>query len=448
MRRSQKPETAPIRRDPRPPPDARACALDIFHDTLRHGRAFDEGFAAHESLRKLAARDRAFVRLLIATALRRLGQIDAVLAACIDREVPARHAIVCDILRLGCAQLLFLKTPAHAAVDTAVRMTNERGRGAYKGLVNAVLRRVSRTGEEMIAAQDAAKLNTPEWLWQSWAAAYGEDAARAIAGANLEEPPLDISVKADAVKWAANLGGTVLATGTVRRAAHTHAGPVTELPGFADGAWWVQDAAAAIPATLFGDVSGKTVIDLCAAPGGKTAQLAAKGAKVMALDSSRSRIDLVAENLKRLKLEAELVRDDALTWRPREPAPFVLLDAPCTATGAMRRHPDIAHLKTLADVKRLAALQDRLLDAAAQMVARGGCLIYCTCSLQKEEGPDRIAAFLARTKEFSREPIGAAEVGGLDALINKEGDLRTLPFQLRESGGIDGFYAARLRRRP
>ena len=168
----------------------------------------------------------------------------------------------------------------------------------------------------------------------------------------------------------------------------------------------------------------------------------------MALDSSRSRIDLVAENLKRLKLEAELVRDDALTWRPREPAPFVLLDAPCTATGAMRRHPDIAHLKTLADVKRLAALQDRLLDAAAQMVARGGCLIYCTCSLQKEEGPDRIEAFLARTKEFSREPIGAAEVGGLDALINKEGDLRTLPFQLRESGGIDGFYAARLRRRP
>ena len=448
MQRSQKPEKAPIRRDPRPPADARACALDIFHDVLHHGRAFDEGFAAHAGLRKLDARDRAFVRLLIATALRRMGQIDAVLAACIDREVPARHAIVRDILRLGCAQLLFLKTPAHAAVDTAVRLTAERGRGAYKGLVNAVLRRVARSGEDMIAAQDAARLDTPDWLWTSWAAAYGEETARAIAEANLEEPPLDITVNANAKTWAASLGGTVLATGTVRRAAHSHAGPITELPGFAEGAWWVQDAAAAIPATLFGDVSGKAVIDLCAAPGGKTAQLAAKGAKVTALDSSRSRIDLIAENLKRLELKAELVRDDALTWRPDEPAHFVLLDAPCTATGAMRRHPDIAHLKTLADVKRLAALQDRLLDAAAQMTARGGCLIYCTCSLQTEEGPDRIAAFLARNKEFAREPIAAADIGGLAELIDKDGDLRTLPFQLRESGGIDGFYAARLRRRP
>jgi len=438
----------PIRRDPRPAPDARACALDIFHDTLAHGHAFDEGFAAHAGLRKLDPRDRAFVRLLIATTLRRLGQIDAVLAACIDRAVPARHAIVRDILRLGCAQLLFLKTPAHAAVDTAVRLTAERGRGAYKGLVNAVLRRVARTGDDMIAGQDAARLDTPDWLWNSWTAAYGEDAARAIAEANLEEPPLDITVKADTTTWAASLGGAVLPTGTVRRAAHTHSGPVTELPGFAEGAWWVQDAAAAIPATLFGDVSGKAVIDLCAAPGGKTAQLAAKGAKVTALDSSRSRIDLIAENLKRLKLDAALVRDDALNWRPDEPAPFVLLDAPCTATGAMRRHPDIAHLKMPADVKRLAALQDRLLDAAAQMTARGGRLIYCTCSLQKEEGPERIAAFLARNKEFTREPIAAGEIGGLAELIDKDGDLRTLPFRLRESGGIDGFYAARLRRRP
>lgn len=447
MQRIDKPETVPVRRDPRPPPDARACALDIFHDILRHGRAFDEGFAAHEALQKLDARDRAFARLLVATALRRLGQIDAVLAACIDKEVPARHAIVRDILRLGCAQLLFLKTPAHAAVDTAVRMTSERGRGAYKGLVNAVLRRVARGGEAMIAGQDAARLNTPDWLWESCIAAYGEAAARAIAEANMEEPPLDITVKADAKGWAEKLGATVLATGTVRRAAHTQAGMIAELPGFAEGAWWVQDAAAAIPATLFGDIAGKTVIDLCAAPGGKTAQLAARGAKVIALDSSRPRIELIAENLKRLKLEAELVREDALVWRPRETAPFVLLDAPCTATGAMRRHPDIAYLKTMADLKRLAGVQDRLLNAAGEMVAGGGLLVYCTCSLQKEEGAERIEAFLARKPEFSREPIRADEVGGLAELITEQGDLRTLPFHLREEGGIDGFYVARLRRR-
>lgn len=431
----------------RPPPDTRACALDIFHDVLYRGRAFDDAFAGHEALGKMESRDRAFVRLLVATALRRLGQIDAVLAACLDKEVPARHAIVRDILRLGCAQLLFLKTAAHAAVDTAVRLTGERGRGGYTGLVNAVLRRVSRGGEQMIGGQDAARVNTPGWLWDSWVSAYGEETARAIAEANLEEAPLDITVKTDAAKWAQTLGASVLATGTVRRAAHTHAGPITELPGFSEGAWWVQDAAAAIPATLLGNVAGKTVIDLCAAPGGKTAQLAARGAKVVALDTSRSRMDRIAENLKRLGLAAELLREDALSWRPREKAPFVLLDAPCTATGAMRRHPDIAYLKTAADVKRLTGIQDRLLDAAAQMVVAGGMLVYSTCSLQKEEGPERIAAFLARANEFSREPIAAAEVGGQAEMVTAEGDLRTFPFHLRDRGGIDGFYAARLRRR-
>jgi 16S rRNA (cytosine967-C5)-methyltransferase len=427
----------------------RAFALEIFHDCLRRGVPLDEGFAGHGELAKAQPRDRAFVRLVVATALRRLGQIDAILDECLEKPIPAGYVIVRDILRMGAAQLLFLKTPPHAAVDTSVRMTVERGRGGHSGLVNAVLRRVSRNGEAMLAAQDAAKLNTPEWLWESWVAAYGEETARAIAEANMKEPPLDISVKGDPKAWAEKLGARILPTGTLRRppASEGGGGMVAELPGFEEGAWWVQDAAAAIPAMLFGDVSGKAAIDLCAAPGGKTAQLAVRGAKVIALDSSRRRLDIVAENLKRLKLEAELVRNEVEEWRPREPAPFVLLDAPCTATGTMRRHPDIARLKTAGDVARLAAHQDRMLNAAFEMTAPGGLLVYCVCSLQPEEGVQRIEALLARNDALAREPIQASEIGGLAEAITKEGDLRTLPSHLAELGGIDGFYAARLRRR-
>jgi 16S rRNA (cytosine967-C5)-methyltransferase len=437
------------RRKIRPPADARACALDVFHGTVRRGVPFDESFATHPALRDMAERDRGFVRALTATALRRLGQIDAVLDSCLDIPLSRGNAMVRDILRLGAAQLLFLKTPAHAAVNTAVRLTQDRGRPTLCGFVNAVLRRVAREGEAAVAGQDAAKLNTPEWLWDSWVAAYGEETARAIAEANMTEPPLDFSVKSDPAGWAEKLEGTVLPTGTVRRppASLGGGGRIAELPGFADGEWWVQDAAAAIPATLLGNVAGRTVIDLCAAPGGKTAQLAARGAKVSAVDHVHSRLELVAENLKRLKLAAELVHKDVAAYVPPAPAPFVLLDAPCTATGTMRRHPDVARQKVPLDVARLAKIQQGLLNAAAAMVAPRGVLVFCTCSLQPEEGEQGIEAFLNGNGNFSREPIGAGEVGGIGEFVTPAGDLRTLPSHLREAGGIDGFYAARLRRR-
>ena len=435
---------------------SRSSALEILQAVSRRNHALDEAVSGHLGFAKLEPRDRAFVRLIVATTLRRLGQIDALIAVCLERPIETKMPAVHDILRLGIAQLLFLKTPPHAAVDTSVALAEGIGHGALKGLVNAVLRRLSREGSAIVETQDAAKLNTPAWLWESWIAAYGEDTTRKIAVAHMAEPPLDITVRSHAEShreshresWASRLSATILPTGSLRRpiAQEGGGGAIPELPGFAEGEWWVQDAAAAIPASLFGDVTGRSAIDLCAAPGGKTAQLAAAGAKVIAVDVSAARIKLLRDNMSRLHLPADFICADASVWHPREQAECVLLDAPCTATGTLRRHPDIARLKSPKDVTRLMAVQDRLLDAATAMLAPGGMLVYCTCSLQPEEGEQRIAALLDRKSDLVRVPIAPAEVGGLPELLTAEGALRTLPCHLSAQGGMDGFYAVRLRR--
>ncbi|MBL6935932.1 MAG: MFS transporter [Alphaproteobacteria bacterium] len=428
---------------------ARGVALDIVTAVLRKGRLLDEALASggdsagnsgENALDSLASRDRAFVRLLVATVLRRLGQVDAALGHCLERPLPHKATSVHDILRLGATQLLFLETPPHAAVDTSVELARSRGFAPHLKLINAILRRISREGAALITAQDAPRLNTPDWLWESWVAAYGEDQARAIATAHMAEPPLDLSVTGDPGTWAEKLGGTVLATGTVRLAKTAR---VTEMEGFAEGKWWVQDAASALPVRLLGDVAGKNVLDLCAAPGGKTLQLASAGAHVTALDRSRPRLARLEENLGRLHLEAEMICADAVTWRPQTLAGAVLLDAPCTATGGLRRHPDVARLKTPEDVARLAALADRLLDAALDMLEPGGRLVFCTCSLEPQEGPERTAAFLQRADGVKLVPITPEEIGGLTEAVTGEGYLRTLPCHFSGQGGMDGFFAAR-----
>ena len=422
-------------------PSARAVAVDLVGAVLRRRRPLDDAIDDNSNMGTLAPRDRAFARLLVATVLRRLGQIDALIAHCLNSPLPPRAAAVHDMLRLGIAQLLFLRTPPHAAVATTVDLAGARGFLTYKGLVNAVLRRLSLEGPGLAAQQDAARLNTPDWLWQAWSQAYGETTARDIATAHLKEAPLDISVRGERQKWAAALEATTLPTGTIRRGS---GGAIMALPGYQEGAWWVQDAAAAIPATLFGPIAGKRVIDLCAAPGGKTAQLAAAGANVTAIDRSPRRLQRLKNNLVRLHLEAECVSGDAGSWRPSEPAQFVLLDAPCTATGAIRRHPDVPHLKSMDDVHRLAAVQERLLDAAVAMLAPGGTLVYCTCSLEPEEGSQQIERLLARKAPVRRRPVAAEEIGGLKECLTADGDLRTFPCHLAANDGLDGFYAARL----
>jgi len=415
---------------------ARVLAQHWLAAVLDRGRPLDEAIA--NELGDMPVRDRAFARILAATALRRLGQIDDALGRCLAKPLAPGLAWLQQVLRIGAAQLLFLGTPAHAAVDGAVRQAGDKP--ALKGLVNAVLRRLAREGPAIVAAQDAARLNTPAWLWTSWCAAYGEPMAREIARAHLADPPLDLSLRAP-VDIA---DSRKLPTGTLRLA---ETGMVESLAGFAEGAFWVQDAAAALPARLLGAVAGATVVDLCAAPGGKTASLALAGARVIAVDRSAKRLVQVAENLRRLRLEAEIVAADSTSWRPAQPATHILLDAPCSATGTMRRHPDVAWLKQPEDLPRLAALQDRLLDSAAAMLAPGGVLVYCTCSLQPEEGPQRVDALLARNPDLSREPIRPDELDGQAQFIEPGGDLRTLPAHWRELGGLDGFYAARLRKR-
>ncbi len=418
---------------------ARGAALELLEAVLVERRFLDD---ALDNMPTLPERDRAFARVIVATVLRRLGELDAALAPCLAKPLPARSHRTQNTLRIGAAQLLMLGTPAHAAVAETVDAAHRRLPRPHVGLVNAVLRRVAREGAALLPG-DATAYNTPKWLWRGWSEHYGEETCRAIAAAHQREAALDLSVKDGAAAWATRLGGRVLPTGSIRL---EDAGAVPRLDGFDTGAWWVQDAAAALPAKLLGDIRGKHVIDLCAAPGGKTAQLAAGGARVTAIDRSPERLARLAANLKRLGLEAETIVADAASWRPSQPADAVLLDAPCSATGTIRRHPDIPHLKSPRDVTDAAAAQRHLLDAALAMVKPGGTLVYAVCSLQPEEGEAQIAGLLARGAPIRRRPVAATEVGGLKELVSTAGDLRTLPCHIPELGGLDGFYAGRLER--
>jgi 16S rRNA (cytosine967-C5)-methyltransferase len=422
-------------------PTARQVALDLIGAVLRRKRPLDDAIEDHPAMSELSVRDRAFARLLVATVLRRLGQIDALIADCLNTPLAPRASVIHDILRLGISQLLFLRTPPHAAVATSVDLAHARGFLTHKGLVNAVLRRLSVEGSGRVERQDAPRLNTPDWLWRSWAQAYGEDFARAIAVAHLKEAPLDLTLRTEDDEWCEKLQATKLPTGSLRRPA---GGSVMALPGYAEGAWWIQDAAASLPVRLFNGIAGHDVVDLCAAPGGKTAQLASAGARVTAIDRSTRRLDRLVANLNRLGLPVSAVAADALSWRPEQPVDAVLLDAPCTATGAIRRHPDVPHLKQPEDVARLAVVQENLLRAAVEMLRPGGMLVYCTCSLEPEEGPQRVEALLRSGAPVQRLPVEAGELGAPADWVTAGGDLRTLPCHLSEFDGVDGFYAARL----
>jgi 16S rRNA (cytosine967-C5)-methyltransferase len=416
---------------------SRRTALEILTACLDKGQPLDDALAQHRDFPALDPRDRAFVRLLLATTLRRLGEIDEVLGLLIERPLEGANAAGRQVLRLGAAQLLFLGTPPHAAVDTSVRLVESMRLPHLKGLANAVLRRVAAEGVAMLGDRDPARLNTPAWLWDSWTASYGEAATRAIAAAHLNEAPLDLTPRSDALFWAGRLDAELLPSGTLRRGS---GGIVSELPGFAEGAWWVQDAAAALPARLLGDIKGKRVADLCAAPGGKTLQLCAAGAEVTAVDISARRMTRVGENLARAGLSAELVTADARKWMPGGRFDAILLDAPCSGTGTLRRHPDIAWLKDEEDVNRLTLTQDRLLVHALDLLKPGATLVYAVCSLQEDEGPARVAALLSHRPGLMRLPVQPVELPGFSEAITAEGDVRTLP-----SMGADGFYIARLK---
>ncbi len=415
---------------------ARAAALDLLATALSRRAGLDEGLN-HPAMQALEPRDRAFARALVMATLRWLGPIDTVLQSRLKKPPPER---IVNILRLGAAQLLVLKTPAHAAVGATVDLTAaQKGGDIFKGLVNAVLRGLTREPPDL----NDPGLMVPTWLAARWRSTYGAVDATAIASIVGEEPSTDVTPQdpADAGELAGPLEAEVLSGGSLRVGLK---GEVPSWPGFEDGRWWVQDASAAVPARLLTLEKGQTALDMCAAPGGKTLQLAAAGAKVVALDRSAGRIKRVSENLKRTGLGAEVVVADAAEWKDSRTFDAVLLDAPCSATGTFRRHPDMLWVASPADIAKLAQVQVRLLDSAARRVSPGGQLIYCVCSLEWEEGENQVAAFLARHPTFKLEPMTAGEGGAPEASLKDDGTLRILPHH--RAGGTDGFYVARMRK--
>ena len=413
-------KSAATYRDP-----TRDAAFDLLTGVFERHRALEESL---DALPAIDARDRAAAHRLAATVLRRAGTLDAVLEPFLKKAPPEPVRL---ILRLGAAGALLLGTPSHAAVATAVALARSRGLVPFAGLINAVLRRVTEAGPASLEALDAPRLDTPSWLWSAW----GRD-ARAIAIAHQAEAPLDITLKPGATPPE---GGVVLPTGTRRFPPGTR---VMELAGYEAGAFWVQDAAAALPARLLAPRPGERIADLCAAPGGKTAQLAAAGAEVTAVEHDAVRMARLEDNLRRLHLTAQTVRADAAEWQPDQAFDAILLDAPCSATGTIRRHPDVPYLKRPGDIAKFAQGQDRLLRAAADQLKPGGRLVYAVCSLQPEEGPARIAAVLQMG--LKPDPFTPAEMDGLPEARTQEGFLRTHPGLWPDRGGMDGFFAARL----
>jgi 16S rRNA (cytosine967-C5)-methyltransferase len=416
---------------------ARKAALSLLAGVLRQRKPLD---FLLDKLKGLPPRDAAFARALTSGALRHFGELDALIRHFVPKPLPPhKTGFAMEILLLGAAELLILKTPAHATVDAANRLAQADNKAVhFKPLINAVLRRIAREGQDVLAGFDGPRLNTPDWLWQRWTAQYGEETARAIALAHQSEAPLDITLKQADV--AAPPGAPLI--GLSRRV--TEPGRIETMPGFAEGGWWVQDVAATLPVLMLGDVKGKSVIDLCAAPGGKTMQLAAAGALVTAVDLESARLERVKENLARTNLTATLTAADARDFKGQ--AHFVLIDAPCTATGTIRRHPDLPWIKEPSDAMARASLAYEILESGAGMVEAGGILVFAVCSLEREEGEEQTEAFLAAHAEFLRLPLGADELGGHGEWISPDGDLKTLPCLLAEQGGMDGFYAARLRR--
>ena len=408
------------------PDPTREAAFDLLSAVVDRRRPLEE---ALDALPDMAARDRAAGHRLAASVLRRMGTLDAVLEPFLRKEPPdpVRH-----ILRIGAAGLLLLETPSHAAVATAVALSRARGLAPFAGLVNAVLRRVAEHGTAALEELDGPRLDTPAWLWASW----GEN-ARAIAMAHQHEAPLDVTVRPGA---APPPGGELLPTGSVRFPAGTR---VNDIAGFDKGQCWVQDAAAALPARLLHMKPGERVADLCAAPGGKAGQLATTGASVVAVERDAARLARLRDNLAHWHLAVETVQADAADWSPAQPFDAVLLDAPCSASGTIRRHPDVPHTRRPRDLRALAEAQDRLLIAAATMLRPGGRLVYAVCSLQPEEGALRIEAAIKRGG-LRHDPFVPDELAELPEALTEQGVLRTLPCMWSERGGMDGFFAARL----
>ncbi len=396
--------------------------------------------AAATDAGRLEPRDAALARAIARVTVRRRGDIDWCLSQLMTKKLPRKATEVRSVLRMSAAQLLFMRQADHAAVNTAVALLKSKSGGAgFAGLANAVLRRLIRERDTLLASLPL-EANTPAWLWQRWTRAWGPEAVAAIAAIHREEPLLDLAFASDDITRPE--GAIALPTGGAR----LPVSDVTAIEGYGEGGWWIQDAAAQLPALVVGDVAGKQVLDMCAAPGGKTMQLAAAGAAVTALEIDADRAERLRENLARTRLadRVEVVVGDAMDAAGTFDA--VLLDAPCSATGTLRRQPDVAFAKSENDIAMLANLQKDLLRRAAECVAPGGTLVYATCSIEPEEGERQV--------EWARQALPALSLAPLPegpaaAFASPQGMLRTLPhMMIGTERGLDGFFAARFHRQP
>lgn len=427
----------------------RRRALAIIDTVLNRRQTLDDALDTVLKNHPLEKCDRAFAHALARTCLRNLGFINIVLERFLTQGIPDKCRYASLVLQGGVTQILFMDVPDHAAVDSSVRLiagAKHRADRGMKPVVNAILRRVTRERTDLMAEleQNPGHILAP-WLAERWAAAYGQETVTAIARVLRKEPPLDLTMRfPEETKTLARIyQADILPTGSLRLARPPN---ITGLPGFDEGRFWVQDAAATLPVRL---LPGRdAVIDLCAAPGGKTLQLAAQGVPVTAIDRSARRLQRVRDNLARTGLTASLITADATRWRPPVPPTRLLLDAPCSATGTLRRHPDTGWLKSTADIEKLVDLQARLLDHVASYMAPGGVFVYCVCSLEPEEGEAQADRLCARHgDQYQRLPITAEELPGLDAAITPAGDVRILPCHWEDRGGIDGFFITRFQRR-
>ncbi len=394
------------------------------------------------SYRSLSLADRALVRAIINSALRHLPRIEAAISMMLDGPLPQGARSLHHVLVVAVAQMLYLDVPDHSAVDLAVEQAHRDPRNKrFVKLVNAVLRRLGREKEAVMAGIEAIPV-LPQWFQDRLVAAYGEDVAARIAQSQLVPSAIDLTVKSDPEGWAKKLNGTVLPNGSVRLGSFE--GQVSALEGFAEGEWWVQDFSASMPVRLMGDIKGTRVADLCAAPGGKTAQLVLAGAKVTALDQSGNRLKRLKENLSRLGFAAETVEENMLKFQPDELFDAVLLDAPCSSTGTFRKHPDVSWTKDEKDIAKLANLQEQMLRHAVGLVKPGGLVVFSNCSLDPSEGEAMVARVLESDSGVERVAVVPEALPGMEIAISSDGDLRTTPDMF---GGVDGFYAAVLRRR-
>lgn len=423
---------------------SRVAAVKILSAVLDKQTSLDGMMDAENGnpvYRALSVADRALVRAIVNTALRHVPRIEHALGMLLDGPLPQGARSLHHVLVVGAAQMLYLDVPDHSAVDLAVEQAHRDPRNKrFVKLVNAVLRRLGREKEAVLEAVSNVPV-LPKWFYSRLAKVYGEDAAARMAHAQLIPSVIDITVKSEPELWAEKLNGQVMPNGTVRL--DSFEGSVSALEGFDQGEWWVQDFSASMPVRLMGDLKGKRVADLCAAPGGKTAQLILSGASVTALDQSGNRLKRLRENLGRLQMQAELVETNMLKFQPTELFDAVLLDAPCSSTGTLRKHPDVCWTKDEKDIAKLAGLQEQMLRHAITLVKPGGIVVFSNCSLDPSEGEEMVAKVLAGEPSLERVPVTVDAFRGMEIAVNPDGDLRTTPDMF---GGVDGFYATVLRR--